>query len=77
MLVFLQIFVNNGFNDTASLKELTFTVYDYDLNNQKIVSILNINRSKVSIEWTDDNNFKILFDNKPFFFSLKVFCTLI
>lgn len=33
---------------TASLKDLTFIGYDYDLKNQKIVSILTFDRSKVS-----------------------------
>ena len=66
--------VDNEFNNTASLKDLTFIGgYDYDLNNQIIISILDIDRSKVSIEQTDDKNFKILYDNKPFFISIKAF----
>ena len=70
--------VDNEFNNTASLKDLTFIGgYDYDLNNQIIIPILDIDRSKVSIEQTDDKNFKILYDNKPFFISIKAFWALI
>ena len=65
--------VHNEFNDTASLKDLTFTGYDYDLNNQKIVSTLDFDRSNASIESTGGKNFKALFDNKPFFISIKTF----
>ena len=53
--------VHNEFNDKASLKNLTFTGYDYDLND------LDFDRLKVSIKRTDDNNFKILYNNKPVF----------
>ena len=69
--------VHNKFNDVNSLNDFTFTGYDYDLNDQKIVSILNLDRLKVSIESTDDNNFNILFDNKPYFVIIKVYCAWI
>ena len=69
--------VHNEFNDTASLTDLTVTGYYYDLNNQKIVLILDFDRSKASIERTDDKNFEVSFDNKPFFVGIKAFCALI
>ena len=39
--------VHNKFNDTASLKDVTFTGYDYDLNYQNIVSVLGFDKSNV------------------------------
>ena len=76
---YLEItWVDNEFNNTASLKDLTFTCgYDYDLNDQIIILILDFDRLKVSVEQTDDKNFKILYDNKPFFISIKAFWALI
>ena len=41
-----------------------------------MVLVLELDRWKISIERTDDNNFKILCDNKPFFVSIKTFCGL-
>lgn len=69
--------VHNEFNDTASLTNLTVTGYYYDLNNQKIVPILDFDRSKASIERTDDKKFEVSFDNKPFFVGIIAFCALI
>ena len=69
--------VHNEFNGTASLKDLTFTSYDNDLNDQKIVWILDFDKSKVSIEGKDDNSFKVLYNNKPFFVNIKVFWAVI
>ena len=69
--------VHNEFNDTASLTNLTVTGYYYDLNNQKIVPILDFDRSKASIERTDDKKFEASFDNKPFFVCIIAFCALI
>ena len=69
--------VHNEFNDTASLTNLTVTGYYYDLNNQKIVPILDFDRSKASIERTDDKKFEVSFNNKPFFVGIIAFCALI
>ena len=66
--------VHGEHDDMADFKNMTFTGYEYALNNQKVVSILNFDRSKISI---DDNNFKILQDNKPLFVRIKAFCVFI
>lgn len=68
--------VHNEYENMFNLKDLTFTGYKYDQNDQNIFSILRFDRSKISIEQADSNTLKILFDNKPFLVSIKAFCTL-
>ena len=74
---FETLLLYDKFYYAASLKDSTFTGYSYDLNDQKMVSILDFDRSKVFIEQTDDNNFNVLYDNKPFYISIKAFYVLI
>lgn len=69
---FLVGLVHNKHDETAYFKDLTFTYYQYDLNDKEIVSIPKFDRLKISVEWTEDNSFKIVFNKKPFFVSIKV-----
>ena len=58
-------------NSKIDLKNLTFTGYSYDLNKREIVQVLQFDMSKLSIRKMGDHNFKILYDNKLLFVSVK------
>ena len=67
----------NGLNDTASSKDLTFIGYNYDhLDSEKVVSVLDFDRSKLLIE-SDGNTFKIFYNSTSFLIKIKKFCCLI
>lgn len=68
--------VYNGLNDAASLKDLTFIGYNYDhLDSEKVVSVLDFDRSKLFIE-SDGNTFNKFYNSTSFLIKIKEFCGL-